>query len=96
MAAKTDWKSGSGGTDGAIGNDLTKNNRSEFTALPGGSRDFNNDFNGQDSYGYWWCAVNGGATCTWSRSLTFDYEDLVKPFSEKYSGYSVRLVRDQD
>ena len=96
MATKTDWKISSGGAEGAVGNDLTINNRSGFSALPCGSRDFNNDFNGQDSIGYWWSGTNAGATCTWSRSLFFDYEDLVRPFSEKYSGFSVRLIRDQD
>jgi len=94
MAAKTDWKSSSGGVKGAIGNDLTKNNRSGFSALPGGARDPDNDFNGQMSKGYWWSAVNGGASCTWSRSLSFDYEDLLKHFSDKCCGFSLRLVRD--
>ena len=91
MAAKTDWKSSS---EGAIGNDLTKNNKSGFSALPAGSRGAKSDFSGLDSNGYWWSAMNGGATCTWSRSLSFDYEDFLKPFSDKYCGFSVRLVRD--
>ena len=94
MAAKTDWKSSSDVAIGAIGNDVTKNNKSGFSALPGGAREFDNDFNGRNSTGYWWSAVNGGATCTWSRSLSFDYEELLRPFSEKYSGFSVRLIRD--
>jgi uncharacterized protein (TIGR02145 family) len=96
LAAKTDWKSSSDDAigNGAIGNDLTKNNRSGFSALPGGTRDPENDFNGQMGNGFWWCATNGGATCTWSRSLSVDYEDLLKPFSDKYCGFSLRLVRD--
>jgi uncharacterized protein (TIGR02145 family) len=91
LAAKTDWKSS---RDGAVGNDLTKNNRSGFSALPGGARDPENDFNGQDSNGYWWSATNGGAPCTWSRRLSFDYEDLITTFSDKCCGFSLRLVRD--
>ncbi len=91
MAAKTDWKSSS---EGAIGNDLAKNNRSGFSALPGGARDPDNDFNGQDSNGYWWSATDGGACATWSRSLRFDFEDLHRPFSAKSCGFSLRLVRD--
>ena len=94
MATKTDWKSSSGGADGAIGNDLTKNNESGFSALPGGIRQPEHDFNGKDSSGYWWTATNGGACGTWSRSLSFDIEDLTKNFSVKNFGFSLRLVRD--
>jgi uncharacterized protein (TIGR02145 family) len=94
MAAPTDWKSNSDGVTGAIGNDLTKNNSSGFSALPGGARDIDNDFNGLDSNGYWWSATEGGATCTWSRRLYFDFEDLNSVFSVKSYGHSVRLVRD--
>ena len=96
MVTKTDWKISSGGVEGAVVNDLTKNNRSGFSALPGGARDFDNDFNGLMSNGFWWCSSNAVATCSGCRGLTFDWEDLTKPFSEKYTGYSVRLVRDPD
>jgi uncharacterized protein (TIGR02145 family) len=98
MAAKTDWKSGSDDVgDGAIGNDLTKNNRSGFSALPGGARDPDCDgFCGQDSSGYWWSATNWGSTCTWSRHLSSDYEEFLEPFSDKCGGLSVRLVRDSN
>ncbi len=94
MAAKTDWKSNSDGVKGAVGNDLTKNNGTGFSALPGGVRGEDNDFNGRASEGYWWSAANAGATFTWSRSLSFDYEELRKLFSDKYGGFSVRVVRD--
>jgi uncharacterized protein (TIGR02145 family) len=94
MAAKTDWKSSIDGVNGAIGNDLTKNNRSGFSALPGGARDPDNDFNGQMSNGYWWSAMNGGACGTWSRSLYLDFEDFNRKFNVKSCGFSLRLVRD--
>jgi uncharacterized protein (TIGR02145 family) len=96
MAAKTDWKSSSDDAigKGAIGNDLTQNNRSGFSALPGGARNPDFDFYGQMSNGNWWSATNGGAPCTWSRRLSFDYEDFLKPFSDKCCGFSLRLVRD--
>jgi uncharacterized protein (TIGR02145 family) len=95
MAAKEDWKSSS--IQGAIGNDLTKNDKCGFSALPGGARnpDFGG-FYGQDSIGGWWSKTNWGSTCTWNRSLSFDYEDFLKPFSGKNCGFSVRLVRDSN
>ena len=45
MAAKTDWLPSP--YNGTIGCDLSKNNRSGFSALPGGYRDSNGDFGGQ-------------------------------------------------
>jgi uncharacterized protein (TIGR02145 family) len=101
LAATTDWESGSDDDlgSGAIGNDLTKNNRSGFSALPGGARDPDYDFSNMYSQmraGYWWSAANGGASCTWSRRLMFDYEDFLRPFSDKCCGFSLRLVRDKN
>jgi uncharacterized protein (TIGR02145 family) len=96
MAAKTGWKSGSDDAvgSGAIGNDLTKNNRSGFSAMPGGTRTPGIGFSGLDSNGYWWSAANGGADCTWNRSLYFDFEDFNRKFNSKSNGFSVRLIRD--
>jgi uncharacterized protein (TIGR02145 family) len=96
IAAKTDWINNSDGVDGAIGNDLTKNNRSGFSALPGGSREPEKGFRGLDSAGYWWSSADGGACASWSRRLLFDYEDLYRDFSPKSCGLSVRLVRDSN
>ena len=42
LAAQTDWYPFTGA--GYPGNDLTKNNRSGFSALPGGYRDSNGSF----------------------------------------------------
>jgi uncharacterized protein (TIGR02145 family) len=95
MAGKTDWQSSV--IEGAVGNDLSKNNKSGFSAVPGGARD--PDFGGfyaHDSSGWWWSATNWGATCTWGRSLSFDFEDFLRPFNGKNCGFSVRLVRDSN
>jgi uncharacterized protein (TIGR02145 family) len=93
MAAKTDWIICIDGA-GAIGNDLTKNNKNGFSALPGGSRDPDFNFNGLDSNSCWWSALDGGACGTWYRSLYFDFEDFNRKFNNKSCGFSVRLVRD--
>jgi uncharacterized protein (TIGR02145 family) len=96
MAAKTDWQSSGDDAiwNGVIGNDVAKNNRSGFSALPGGIRKPDYNFGGLDSAGYWWSAANGGACASWSRRLVFDYEDLYRDFSFKSCGLSLRLVRD--
>jgi uncharacterized protein (TIGR02145 family) len=94
LAAKTDWYIDT--TIGAIGNDLTKNNSSGFSALSGGYRIFNGIFYGQSSYGHWWSATEYDASDAWDRYLGFD-GDYVGRNSGGFSkscGFTVRLLRD--
>ena len=51
LAATTDWISDT--WQGAIGNDLTKNNSTGFSALPGGNRYFDGTFYSMGSNGHW-------------------------------------------
>jgi uncharacterized protein (TIGR02145 family)/uncharacterized repeat protein (TIGR02543 family) len=91
MAATTDWKSST--TDGAIGNVLSKNNSSGFSALPGGYREVISGFYGfydQGNSGYWWCTTEGSNY----RYLHYDNSSLSSYNYSKSCGFSVRLVRD--
>jgi uncharacterized protein (TIGR02145 family) len=93
LAAKADWYTfGQGGT---IGCDLTRNNSSGFSALPGGFRDYYGAFNYQSGNGYWWSATQNDANA-WARSLTYANDSLCRYnyIYFKYCGFSVRLVRD--
>ena len=95
LAAKTDW-SGFWGV-GAITPELTKNNSSGFSALPGGGRNDNGSFDNNQSYfGYWWSATEDNASGACFRCyLTFGYEALGRGSNIfKSRGASVRLVRD--
>jgi uncharacterized protein (TIGR02145 family) len=92
LAAKTDWYSESGA--GYPGNNLTKNNSSGFSALPGGCRYSGGSFGYVGYYGYWWCATEYGATFAWSRYLYYDASNLYRNYDDKSCGFSVRLVRD--
>lgn len=95
MAAKEDWNSSD--IDGAAGNDLTKNDLSGYSALPGGARNHDyGGFHGLDSISCWWSSMNGGAAGTWYRMLSFEYEDLIRLFAGKNRGFSVRLIRDSN
>jgi uncharacterized protein (TIGR02145 family) len=56
MAAQTDWSTST--KTGSIGNDLSKNNTSGFSALPGGHRYYNGYFGfSQLDFGNWWSAT---------------------------------------
>ena len=91
LAAKTDWQTHA--TTGKIGCDLTKNNRSGFSALPGGIR-YNGTFTFQGGHGDWWSATAADASGAWNRYLHSELDYLGRSSFSKGSGFSVRLVRD--
>jgi len=90
LAGQVDWQPFT--TEGTVGNDLRKNNRSGFSALPCGYRNHEGYFNEKSCDGLWWSAT-GTNTSIWYRRLFFDNHDLLR--SQLYSscGFSVRLVR---
>jgi uncharacterized protein (TIGR02145 family) len=95
LAAKTDWRADTSG--GSIGRDLANNNRTGFTALPGGFRQNTGSyFYVQNDYGGWWSTMEyvNSATDAWARDLYYAYAYLDNTISNKGSGYSLRLVRD--
>jgi uncharacterized protein (TIGR02145 family) len=92
LAAKTDWIAST--TPGAIGNGLTKNNRSGFSALPGGCRDDHGSFSYVGDGGYWWSATEDESSDAYYRDLYCVYDYLVRYYYYKRCGFSVRLVRD--
>jgi uncharacterized protein (TIGR02145 family) len=96
LAAKTDWYIDwyIDTTIGAIGNDLTKNNSSGFSALPGGCRDTDGTFSGQGYNVNWWSATEYDASYAWGRFLYIGYVFLGWWYDSKSYGCSVRLVRD--
>jgi uncharacterized protein (TIGR02145 family) len=94
LASKTDWLSDPNPTDGMIGKDLTKNNFSGFSALPGGYRYYFGNFLSQSSYGSWWSATENDASDAYYRSLDCSSESLSRTYDDKSCGFSVRLLRD--
>jgi uncharacterized protein (TIGR02145 family) len=93
LAATTDWATDSG--TGTIGNDLTKNNRSGFSALPGGYR--NNDdgtFNVVGDNGYWWSSTESSSGYAWYRDVGYRGSSVYRDNDGKQGGFSVRCVRD--
>lgn len=98
LAARTDWTSS---TDaGAIGNDLSKNNSSGFSALPGGLLgswgflDINEE-------GFWWTSTEVDADYAHSKFLfntnngyTFTTNEMGEDEDGKSILYSVRCLKD--
>ena len=92
MAAKTDWNSSP--TPGHVGNDITTNNSSGFSALPGGYRDWDGFFDDRRLCGFWWSATEDDASFANSRSIYCWHDYFYDNKSLKEFGFSVRLLRD--
>ena len=93
LASKTDWASSTSG--GAIGNDLTKNDATGFTVLPGAHRGDNGTFEYIGYGGGWWSSTEYGTFNAWFRYLDYNDGDIYRGNnSSKEYGFSVRCVRD--
>ncbi len=82
---------------GAPGNDLTKNNKSGFSALPGGFRGAGGVFLQIIQCGRWWSSTSENATLAYDRyifSNSRGYDYLIRTDSHKMCGFSVRLIKD--
>jgi uncharacterized protein (TIGR02145 family) len=92
LADKADWKADTLG--GTIGNDLTKNNSTGFSALPGGDRYLGGVFSGMGSSGSWWTATGSDATHAYGFYLECSSDELYGGNVSKSWGCSVRLIMD--
>jgi uncharacterized protein (TIGR02145 family)/uncharacterized repeat protein (TIGR02543 family) len=91
MAAKTDWMTST--ETGAVGNDLTKNNKSGFSALPSGYR-YNDGYCCLSTYAIFWCSSKTSGNFEYPRFLYYYSLNTGKYGGEKSMGFSVRLLRD--
>jgi uncharacterized protein (TIGR02145 family) len=94
MAAKTDWNIDT--SIGSIGNDLNNNNKSGFSALPGGYRHSQSVFYGIGGLCQFSSATENGIDCAYSCFLIKFFNNVTNAtlFNSKKCGYSVRLVKD--
>lgn len=92
LAATTNWYTYP--TLGTIGYDLSKNNKSGFTALPGGYRISTGSFANMGYHAFWWTSTGSNSTNAFYRYLHFKSSSLTDYPSEKNWGRSVRCVKD--
>ena len=91
MAANTDWAPSQ--NEGAVGNDLSTNNKSGFSALPGGYREHDGRFLSKSNLSEWWIAPENSLV-PYFRSLNSNNEFLYMLDGNDKWGVAVRLVRD--
>ncbi len=91
LATQTHWNAS---TDTAtIGKNLTMNNRSGFSAFPGGLR-YTGTYLGRGMYTYWWSASESNALHACDYHLRYDLDGLYSNYVIKTRGLSVRLAKD--
>jgi uncharacterized protein (TIGR02145 family) len=70
-------------------------NKTGFTALPAGYRDFHGTFYYIGYKSNWWSASAYDANYAWGRCLYYYQGKVLKSLSSKGSGFSVRCVKDK-
>jgi uncharacterized protein (TIGR02145 family) len=92
LASKTNWINCT--ENGAIGCDLSKNNKTGFSAIPAGSRYHDVDFNYIGQMCYFWTSSSFDQDHAYYRMLSSYLDFLDNYMSLKSCGFSVRLVKD--
>jgi len=69
-------------------------NKSGFTALSGGYRDFNGGFYFLPFYTIYWSSSEGDTSNAWCRGLSYDYAGVYRPENGKNRGFSLRCLKD--
>ncbi len=92
LAAKEAWAVST--NVGAIGNNLSKNNISGFSAYPGGFRTADGNFDGIGGRGSFWSAIESSDIHALYRYLNYSNGYLFGSNFLKSCGFSVRCVKD--
>ncbi len=70
-------------------------NESGFTALPGGSRFYNDGiYQNMGGLGYFWSSSEDDSNYAWIRLLSYNFPGIHRGNYNKRSGFSVRCVKD--
>jgi len=92
LAATTNWNTTSGTC--AVGNNLSANNATGFTGLPGGFRYPNGNFSIIGVFGPWWSSSETSTAYARNRILLYDSAGVNGSPTTKGVGFSVRCLRD--
>ena len=68
-------------------------NSSGFTALPGGLRGSNGDFDYMAGFGFWWSSSELSGSLAWLRYLSYYGSDVSRSSYYRTYGFSVRCLK---
>jgi len=94
LAATSNWSTFPDA--GTIGSDLTINDSSGFSGIPGGYRHAEGTFNLIGIFGHWWTSTEAtnDTEKAWLHYMTYDYSNVYTYYYDKSFGFSVRCVMD--
>jgi len=69
-------------------------NGSGFTALPGGYRNYGAVYSNIKRSAYWWSSTESATTNAWCRYIYYNFANITRTNTNKYSGLSVRCLKD--
>jgi len=90
LAATTNWTTSTGTC--AIGDNLSANNATGFTAIPGGYRNY--AFYNLSNYGYWWSSTENSTSIASGNYLVYNNATMYWISTSKSYGFSVRCLKD--
>ena len=90
LASTEGWNNHTGSY--TVGNNLSINNASGFTALPVGN--YNGSYSYFGSYAYYWSANESNSSNAYYRGLSYNNANVNSGNDNKSYGYSVRCLRD--
>lgn len=92
LAAQTNWQTST--TTCAVGNNLTLNDATGFSGLPGGLRGSSGFFSDVGYNSYWRTSTEGSSYDAWGRHLYCNHPGVYRYDNDKEVGMSVRCLRD--
>jgi uncharacterized protein (TIGR02145 family) len=94
LASSTGWALST--IEGTIGYEMTSNNSTGFTALPGGGRGAAGAYFDLQNTACWWTSTEHTEDTdeAYFRALNSEWFDLYEASFDKHAGFSVRCVKD--
>ncbi len=92
LASTSRWRSWS--QPGYVGNDISSNNSSGFSALPGGHRYAFGNFSYIEETGFWWSSNQNNTESAYARDLEYCMQTPSTNFYDKNYGLSVRCIKN--
>jgi len=65
-----------------------------ISALPGGNRNNNGNFNNIGNNGNWWSSTENNTNNAWNRNMNYNNNNVNRNNNNKSWGFSVRCLRD--
>ena len=96
LASETGWYNSTDYYYCSVGNDPSSNNATGFSAVPAGGGT-NSSFNDAGTDAWFWSSSQRDPylTVAIARRLSYNSKSLLKQYTAKYNGYSVRCLRDE-